>query len=802
MKKSVIALLLSIVLVAGNSVTASVFAAETAEETKAEEVVASEEGESLEEAVSEDIEVTDSYQTDEEVKEEGGQAEEEPVQEYVESVDEADKTTDVEEPNDEQEELADQALTDESDVEDEDNEIGSAEELSSEEISEIEDPAMIEEGTAITEENEALLADNVIDSGTCGDDATWALSISGEKLILTIGGSGRMTDYSKGKAPWYNLRSSINSVVISEGITHIGTYSFHELKMTEATIKNGVTSIGKYAFYNCTDLKSITIPSSVTMIDWYSFNGCRSLKKLTIPDSITRITDYAFGRCSSLTDVTIPSSVTNIGTYAFSSCYGLTSITIPANVTSVSYNAFNKCINLRSVTVQDGVEKLSGFNECSSLTSITIPSSVTSIGDFNGCTSLKSITIPDGVTSIGSFIGCTSLTSLTIPDGVTSIGSFEGCTSLTSIIIPDSVSSIGGFLNCSSLKSIRIPIGVRTITQHAFDNCSSLRSITIPDSVTRIGNRAFRGCDALTSITLPKGLEYIGEYAFGNQETITIRFRGTQSQWGSAVQKRIVCYKKLICGNFSVDADFELLKYAFNYTGNAIKPDITVKYNGLQLVKGKDYNLIFINNTNLGSAFIYVNGIGDYFGTAQVEFKIVLGATKKVTCTNVASGMKVSWEKVNGATRYKVYRGNDLIFTTSALAVTDKDIKYNSGTKYTYKVVATAKDYGDSQQSRTGTTYRLMPVGIKSLSNPSAGKMTVTYDKSAGSSGYVVRYGLNSDMSDAKVITVQGQDTLSRTFAGMQKGKIYYVQVRTYRIDNGVRYYSGYCTTKTIVIQK
>ena len=49
-----------------------------------------------------------------------------------------------------------------------------------------------------------------------------------------------------------------------------------------------------------------------------------------------------------------------------------------------------------------------------------------------------------------------------------------------------------------------------------------------------------------------------------------------------------------------------------------------------------------------------------------------------------------------------------------------------------------------------------MPVKIYTLSNPSAGKMKVSYDYRPGGSGYVVRYGLNSDMSGAKVITVKG----------------------------------------------
>jgi hypothetical protein len=62
-------------------------------------------------------------------------------------------------------------------------------------------------------------------------------------------------------------------------------------------------------------------------------------------------------------------------------------------------------------------------------------------------------------------------------------------------------------------------------------------------------------------------------------------------------------------------------------------------------------------------------------------------------------------------------------------------------------------------------------------------------------------------MSDAKVITVKSQNTVSRTFSGLQRGKIYYVQVRTYRLEKdesgaNMRYYSGYCTTKTVKITK
>jgi len=189
----------------------------------------------------------------------------------------------------------------------------------------------------------------------------------------------------------------------------------------------------------------------------------------------------------------------------------------------------------------------------------------------------------------------------------------------------------------------------------------------------------------------------------------------------------------------------------------------------------------------------------------EAEIIVVPGASAHVGLTNVASGIKVYWESVPGAKYYKVYRGDEYLFTTSRLYATDTSVKSDNGRKYTYRVTASTtkdNDSGDSTVSRTGTGYRLIPVGITSLKNNAAGKLAVNYGKNARSTGYVIRFGLKPDMTDAKVITVQGAGTLTRVLSGVKKGKTYYVQVRTYKLENGVRYYSGYCTTKSVKITK
>ena len=418
-----------------------------------------------------------------------------------------------------------------------------------------------------------------VQTGSCGDNVTYSLDT--ETGVLTISGTGKITNYSYSSSPFCN-----------------------DTKIKDVTIDYGVTSIGDSAFNGCTSLTNITISNSVTSIGVYAFEYCRSLTSVTITNSVTSIGDYAFSGCESLTSVTIPNSVTSIGGYAFSNtayyndksnwdkgvlylsnCLidtndnfnSIIDYAIKDGTRIIANHAFSSCTSLTSVTIPNSVTNIgdSAFSYCGSLTSVTIPNSVTSIGDsaFNGCTSLTSVTIPDSVTSIGlgTFEGCTSLTTIevsnynenyssingvlfnkdkselitypagktdseyAIPNSVTSIGyyAFGGCDSLTSVTIPDSVTSIGAyaFSYCRSLTSVTIPNSVTNIGDSAFSYCGSLTSVTIPNSVTSIGDGTFYYCN-LTSITIPNSVTSIADRAFYNCTSLKdVYYTGSQSDW-------------------------------------------------------------------------------------------------------------------------------------------------------------------------------------------------------------------------------------------------------------------------------
>ena len=299
-----------------------------------------------------------------------------------------------------------------------------------------------------TETSETLKATY---SGHCGANLTWMLDT--ETGLLQISGTGDMYDTWtwSNNAPWYSYRENIFNVMIS----------------------SGVTSIGTCAFYQCTSLISVTIPEGITRINSLAFDSCSSLTSVIIPDNVTRLGNNVFDGCTSLTSVTIGSGVTSIGYGTFYGCTSLTSLTIPDSVESIGKIVFANCSSLTAINVSAGNQVYSSldgvlFNKDRSMLiccpggkvgTYSIPNSVTSIGEsaFHSCRLLNSVTIPDSVTSIGesAFYRCHLLTSVTIPDRVTSIDkyAFYDCTSLTSAVFLGATPSTFGtsvFKYCAS----------------------------------------------------------------------------------------------------------------------------------------------------------------------------------------------------------------------------------------------------------------------------------------------------------------------------------------------------------------
>lgn len=106
---------------------------------------------------------------------------------------------------------------------------------------------------------------------------------------------------------------------------------------------------------------------------------------------------------------------------------------------------------------------------------------------------------------------------------------------------------------------------------------------------------------------------------------------------------------------------------SFIYDGWKKEPNIAVWIDNGNLLRDSDYTVFYSNNTEVGTAYVQIIGIGNYTGSITKKFKIIPKSTsisKKVKARS--RGFTVKWKKKNNSTT-----GYQIQFSTSK--------KFNNG---------------------------------------------------------------------------------------------------------------------------
>ena len=239
-----------------------------------------------------------------------------------------------------------------------------------------------------------------------------------------------------------------------------------------------------------------------------------------------------------------------------------------------------------------------------------------------------------------------------------------------------------------------------------------------------------------------------------------------------------------------------------DYTGKAIKPSVTVKYNGKKLKKGTDYTLSYSNNKEVGTAKITVKGKGSYTGSKTLSFKIKLAKPNNLKASSIkATSVKLKWSKVTGAKKYTVYKYNtstkkySKLITVKKNAATIKEL--SSAKKYKFAVKAYDKNGKASTYSAKVTVNTLPATPKLKLSVVSDSKIKLSWKKIARATGYKIYSYDELSGEYTKIKTIKDASTLEYTAKKLESGTSYSFSVEAYYKAGGKTIYSKKSAVKT-----
>lgn len=416
----------------------------------------------------------------------------------------------------------------------------------------------------------------VIDSGNCGengDELQWTLYDDGE---LVISGTGKMSNYSAGKAPWYGYRDEIKTVTVKDGITTISNNAFYDLTaLQKVNIANSLTEIGNDVFSNCSSLASVDLGNSLQKMGCLVFKDCYNLKTVTLPatiaysvsywttstlysneeydtydkfhgsynhigtfggsyvetviiaDGATTVPSHIFSGAMCLKHVSIPDSVTLIDNYAFYNCKSIVNVKMPANLSVIGNYAFYNCKNITDVKMPANLSGIGqcAFSDCTSITSIDLGNSLQVLGPmaFKDCFNLKALSLP-ATLEISSLETSASLYQNKNYDydiydkfhgSYSDVGALGG-SYIETVTIADGATNVPAnlFSGAMCLKTVNIPNSVVNIGRYAFNNCRSIEALAMPENLIKIDDYAFRNCTSLANIDLGNRLQKMGYATF------------------------------------------------------------------------------------------------------------------------------------------------------------------------------------------------------------------------------------------------------------------------------------------------
>lgn len=321
---------------------------------------------------------------------------------------------------------------------------------------------------------------------------------------------------------------------------------------------------------------------------------------------------------------------------------------------------------------------------------------------------------------------------------------------------------------------------------------------------TKTGLTDGKKCSVCGTVTVKQETIAKKSHTYKNVTT-----KATLSKNGKVENKCSVCDKTKSTTTVYYPKTIKLSATKYTYNGKVQTPSVIVKdTKGNALKKDTDYTVKYSDGRkNTGKYTVTITFKGKYSGTKKLTYNILPGKTSKITIASATTSIKATWNKVTGATGYKVELLNSKSKVVKSVTTTKLTYTFEKLSKVTtYKVKVTAYKTIDkkavySTASTTVTTTTAPATATLSKVTSGSKQATAYWKTVSGASGYEVQYSTSKDMKSAKKATVSKGSTAKTTIKSLTKGKTYYFKVRAYKTIDSKKVYGAWSAVKSVKIK-
>ncbi|MBQ3431637.1 MAG: leucine-rich repeat domain-containing protein [Clostridia bacterium] len=522
-------------------------------------------------------------------------------------------------------------------------------------------------------------------------------------------GSGKMADWSSNyqDALWFLHKDTIREINLEEGIETISESAFNGCSnLIKTNVPSTVKSIGKYAYAGCSNLRNITInslnciiPANENTIDAYAtIYGYENSTAKAYAEKYNRtfvnLGEYTCQEHMPVTDAAIAPTCLQTGLTEGVHCAVCSKILEAQQIVLALGHDFEVQTITDSSCIAEGLEncvcKRCDFTQ----TRVTEKSSHQY--------SVKT-TEPTCISKGFTVYTCENCgdTYRTDYEPATDTHEYKAVTTEVSSCSQAGVKTYTCTI-CGDKYTEAIPMKAHTVVS---DNA-------VEPTCTKYGLSAGEYCSVCGKIfETQEKIEPLG-HDFGAVVTpATLTANG------------VITHPCSRCDNTEASEviyapkTFTLAKTSYVYTGKAIAPAVAVKDSkGKALVKGTDYDVLYKNNINIGTASVVITFKGNYEGTKTLAFTILPKATN-LALAGAKKAFTAKWTKVAGVTGYQIQYAINAKFTVAKAVTVKGAAKYaqavknlKGGAKYyvrirTYKTVG-GKNYFSTWSAAKAVTTK------------------------------------------------------------------------------------------------